>query len=52
MITTKKELCKYIKYEKELYLPSKWKNRIQAIILNEHEYMLFKYLKRLRITEY
>lgn len=52
MIKCKKDLIKFLTYEKKIYIPSSLKQRIIMIICHENRYIIWKYVKYLRMTEY
>ncbi|MBM7657753.1 serine O-acetyltransferase [Sporolactobacillus spathodeae] len=52
MIVTKKELIECLKTEKNLYIGGNWKNLLRLSLLKDHDYLLWKYAKSLRYTEY
>lgn len=51
-ITTKEELKKVIEYEKPIYLGDTKKARIKDRFVKYNKWMIFKYIKLLRKTEY
>ena len=52
MIKCKKDLKYFLSYEKKIYMPLSLKQRIIMIFCNENRYIIWKYVKYLRITEY
>ncbi|MFR2798079.1 MAG: hypothetical protein ACLTF9_08075 [Clostridium sp.] len=52
MILTKKDLKEYLKYEKRLYGLEKNSKYLMAKLINSQGYMIWKYQKNLRKSEY
>lgn len=52
MIKTKQNLREVIKFESQLYLPKLKIKRIKLLLLQDHNYLLWKYVKALRYTEF
>ena len=52
MITTKKQLKDVTEYEKALYMPKDIKKIIKLILFCDHDYLIWKYVKILRRTEF
>lgn len=52
MIKTKNDLKNVLKIERQLYIPGDWKSLIRLWLLKDHDYLIWKYIKALRYTEY
>lgn len=52
MIRTKQSLIEVVKFEKQLYLSTSTITRIKLLLLRDHNYLLWKYVKALRYTEF
>ncbi len=52
MIKSKKDLTEVLKKEKILYLGNRRGSGIKLFILKDHDYLLWKYVRLLRLTEY
>ena len=51
-IKSKNELKSILRYEKDIYLPTRIKERLLFIFTGNERYLFFKYLKHLRHEEY
>lgn len=51
-IKTREELRRVIRLEKEAYFPTAKKDKIQTVLLHEHQYAIFRYVRILRKSEY
>ena len=52
MITSKQELAEFLQYERKLYISSGRFTVLKLFLLCDHDYLLWKYIKALRYTEY
>ena len=52
MINSKSELTNYLKYERNLYITGGKLTEIKLWLLHDSEYLLWHYVKMLRLTEY
>lgn len=52
MITTKDQLHGILKKEKQLYLGDDRKHQIALFLLQDHDYLIWKFVEALRYTEY
>ena len=52
MIKSRKDLYEYLKTEKRLYVKKTGMKFIKSAFLREHDYLIWRYIKNLRYTEY
>ena len=52
MINSKEKLTEYLNYERSLYIYGGKLNEIKLWLLKDSDYLLWHYIKMLRMTEY